>query len=270
MRFRPNLSSCVLALVLVFFYVPIGKVVVNAFNADTSLNSWGGFTLTWFEQVFDDPRIRSDFVTSLTIAVISTAISVLLAVSAAVAVSKLSAGAKRTLMMTTYARMMLPEVVVAVGMLLLIRQLDLTLGMWSVVAGHVIFCSAYATIVIQARFATFTGVYDEAAADLGATPWRAFRRVLFPMLLPAIAVASLLSFTFSFDDVVSTVFLGGPDVETLPVLMLGLSRQGVSPDVNAIAVSFMAVTMLTLILFGLASSWRSRAVSPTASTKGRS
>lgn len=259
MKRRPNVSTAVLGAVLVFFYVPIVRVTVNAFNADETLNSWGGFTLRWFDQVVNDPRIRDDFVTSLAIALTSTAISVLLALSAAVAVSRLSRTAKRTLMMTTYARMMLPEVVVAVGLLMLLRELELTPGMWSVVAGHVIFCSAYATIVIQARYATFTGVYDEAAADLGASPWRVFRRVLLPMLLPAISVASLLSFTFSFDDVVSTLFLAGPDIETLPVLMLGLTRQGVSPDVNAIAVSFMAVTMLTLTLFGLATNSRSRA-----------
>ncbi|ROO86258.1 spermidine/putrescine transport system permease protein [Actinocorallia herbida] len=259
-RFRVSLPHVMLVAVLVFFYVPIGKVIVNAFNADESLNTWGGATLRWFREALGSERVRDDFLTSASIAGLSTVIAVVLSVTAVMGAAKLSQSSRRRLQTLTYARMMLPEVVIAVGLLLLIRRLDLTLGLWSVVAGHVIFCSAYATLVIQARFATLKGTYDEAAADLGAPPWRAFVRVLLPMLLPAIAISSLLSFTFSFDDVVSTVFLAGPETETLPILILGMSRQGVSPDVNAIAVSFMAVTMLALALFGLASWWRSRSV----------
>ncbi|MDX6742303.1 ABC transporter permease [Actinocorallia sp. A-T 12471] len=268
-RRRPRLSlpHVLLVAVLVFFYVPIGKVVVNAFNADASLNTWGGATLHWFRAALGSERVRDDFLTSAAIAGLSTVIAVVLSITAVMGAARLSQGSRRRLQTLTYARMMLPEVVIAVGLLLLIRKLGLNLGMWSVVAGHVIFCSAYATLVIQARFATLKGTYDEAAADLGATPWRAFTRVLLPMLLPAVAISSLLSFTFSFDDVVSTVFLAGSETETLPILILGMSRQGVSPDVNAIAVSFMAVTMLALALFALATWWRTRSAAQGTARK---
>ncbi|MBM4509879.1 ABC transporter permease subunit [Rhodococcus hoagii] len=98
---------------------------------------------------------------------------------------------------------------------MVIQRLGLSTGTWSVVAGHIVFCSAYATLVLQSRFATLTGTYDEAAADLGAPPRRVFLKVLWPMMMPAVVIAALLSFTFSFDDVVSTVFLAGPETETL-------------------------------------------------------
>jgi ABC-type spermidine/putrescine transport system permease subunit II len=125
------------------------------------------------------------------------------------------------------------------------------------VAGHVVFCSAYATIVVQARMAALTSIYQEAATDLGATPWRVFRRVTAPLLRPAIVVAGLLSFTFSVDDVITSLFLGGSSAETLPVLLLGLVRIHVTPEVNAIGAGVMALTLLLLGLLVSASSLRS-------------
>jgi ABC-type spermidine/putrescine transport system permease subunit II len=112
----------------------------------------------------------------------------------------------------------------------------------------VVFNSAYATIVIQARVATLSTELEEAAADLGAIPWRAFRRVTLPLLRPAVIVAALLIFTFSMDDVVTSAFLSGNSV-TLPVLIFGLMRFHVTPEVNAIAAG---VTVLTLATFSLA------------------
>jgi ABC-type spermidine/putrescine transport system permease subunit II len=119
--------------------------------------------------------------------------------------------------------------------------------MWTVVVGHVVFNSAYATIVIQARMATLSPTLEEAAADLGATPWRTFWRVTLPLLRPAIVVAGLLAFTFSFDNVITSAFLGG-DQATLPVLVFGLMRFHVTPAVNAIAAGVMLITLVTFVL----------------------
>jgi ABC-type spermidine/putrescine transport system permease subunit II len=144
-------------------------------------------------------------------------------------------------------RIVLPEVVAAVGLFLLFRRLNVPLGMWTIAAGHVVFNSAYATIIIQARVATLNTTLEEAAADLGAVPWRAFRRVTVPLLRPAIIVAGLLIFTFSFDDVVTSAFLSG-DAVTLPVLIFGLMRFHVTPEVNAIGSGVMLITLVTFAL----------------------
>ena len=160
---------------------------------------------------------------------------------------------------TTYMRIILPETVLAIGLFLLLRRYDVGLGVATIVIGHVVFNSAYATIVIQARMSTLSETLEQAAADLGATPWRVFRRVTLPLILPAVIVAGLLVFSFSFDDVVTSLFLGGPDAETLPVLLLGLIRLHVTPEVNAIGVLVMLTTTALLALAAMLSSVRSAA-----------
>jgi ABC-type spermidine/putrescine transport system permease subunit II len=250
---RISPATIVTVVVLAFLYLPIAMVIVNAFNANESLIGWGGVTFDWITGAFADERVRHDFWTSCVIAVLSTVVAVTLSLAAVMAVSRLPKRVGAVLQTLTYARLMMPEVVIAAGILVLIQRLGLSAGTWSVVAGHIVFCSAYATLVLQSRYATLTGTYDEAAADLGAPPYRVFLRVLWPMMMPAVVIAALLSFTFSFDDVVSTVFLAGPETETLPVLILSLSRHGTSPEINAIAVAFMFVSLVLMCLVGLAS-----------------
>jgi ABC-type spermidine/putrescine transport system permease subunit II len=145
-------------------------------------------------------------------------------------------------------RIVLPEIVAAVGLFLLFRRVNFTLGISTIVAGHVVFSSAYATVIIQARVATLSTELEDAARDLGAIPWRAFRRVTLPLLRPAVIVAGLLIFTFSMDDVVTSAFLSGNTV-TLPVLIFGLMRFRITPEINAIAAG---VTVMTLVTFSLA------------------
>ncbi len=160
---------------------------------------------------------------------------------------------------TTYMRIILPETVLAIGLFLLLRRYDVGLGVVTIVIGHVVFNSAYATIVIQARMSTLSETLEQAAADLGATPWRVFRRVTLPLIMPAVIVAGLLVFSFSVDDVVTSLFLGGPNAETLPVLLLGLIRLHVTPEVNAIGVLVMLTTTALLAVAAILSSVRSAA-----------
>jgi len=189
-------------------------------------------------------------------------LSAAIAVTTALGARRLSPRLADLVNATTYARIILPEVVTAVGLFLLAHRVNIPLGFGAIAASHVVFCSAYATIVVQARLAALTRVYEEAATDLGATPWRVFRRVTLALLRPAIVVAGLLSFTFSFDDVISSLFLGGSQTETLPVLLLGMVRIQVTPEVNAIGVGVMALTLLLLGLLVSASSLRSVAGAP--------
>lgn len=248
-----SIGTLVTILVIAFLYLPIIMVVANAFNADQTLIQWGGFTLEWIADAFANTRVRDAAITSIVIGILSTVCAVTLSLTAVLAVSKLPKAASNALQTLTYARLVVPEVVVAAGILIVIRELGLNTGMWATVAGHIIFCSAYATLVLQSRYATLSGTFDEAAADLGASPFRIFLRVILPLMLPAVLISSILSFTFSFDDVVSTVFLAGAELETLPVLILGLTRHGSSAEVNAIAVIVMFVSILLMLLMALAS-----------------
>jgi ABC-type spermidine/putrescine transport system permease subunit II len=247
-RFRPSGLFFVTLVVLIFLYAPIGVVIANSFNDDANLSSWGGFTLRWYETAVENPRVRDAAVTSLEIAAISTVISLVIAVTAGLWSRTASLRKRRALDASTYMRIVLPEVVAALALFILFRRLEFDLGLWAIVVGHVVFNSAYATIVIQARLSTLPTVYEEAAADLGARPDRVFRRVTLPLLAPAIAVAALLVFTFSLDDVITSLFLSGGNAETIPILLFGMARFHITPELNAIGAALMVVTTVSFAL----------------------
>jgi ABC-type spermidine/putrescine transport system permease subunit II len=235
-----------LGAVLLLLNLPILAVAINSLNAGDTVTVWSGLSLRWFDEIIHDDRIRAAFWNSIVIGLLATAVSLVIGVLTTLAVRLLPKQAQTAFTLTTYARLILPEVVTAVGLYLLFDYLGIGFGTATVVVGHALFCSAYATVVIQARYAGISDRFAEAAADLGATPMRAFRRVTVPLLAPALFVAALLSFAFSFDDVLSTTFLGGPDTETLPILMMGMIRQHVTPEVNAIA-ALVTVATLTVV-----------------------
>lgn len=244
-RPRHPVAGVMTMFVLAFMYLPIVFLFINAFNADSTLTHWGGLTTDWFRQVFQDDRIRQDFVSSVEIAAFTTALSVVIAVSGAMWARRAGRRGRMAFEATTYMRIILPEVVIAVGVFVLFRRLNIPLGTSAVVIGHVVFLSAYATVVVQARMASMGTELEWAASDLGATPWRGFWRVTLPQLLPAVVVAGLLAFTFSFDDVITSQFLGGGQVETLPVLLLGLIRHHITPQVNAVGAIVILITLST-------------------------
>ena len=256
---RPSGLAMVSVVILGCLWAPIAIVAINSVNSDERLISWGGFTTRWFSEALNDQRVRDAFVTSLEVALLSTIASLAIAITASLWVRRASQRSRRVLDATTYMRIILPETVLAIGLFLLLRRYDVGLGVVTIVIGHVVFNSAYATIVIQARMSTLSETLEQAAADLGATPWRVFRRVTLPLIMPAVIVAGLLVFSFSVDDVVTSLFLGGPNAETLPVLLLGLIRLHVTPEVNAIGVLVMLTTTALLAVAAILSSVRSAA-----------
>jgi ABC-type spermidine/putrescine transport system permease subunit II len=243
----------VTVLVMLFLYAPILLVLVNSVNADTNLLRWEGFTTRWYREALEGDDVRDAFMTSVKIAVLSTVISLAIAITAGLWLRGASQRATRFFDGLTYSRIVLPEVVFALGLFILLKRVGIEFGLGAIVLGHVVFNSAYATIIIQARLATMGPTLEEAAADLGANRWSVFRRVTFPLLAPAVLVAGLLTLTFSFDDVIASQFLAGTEVTTLPVLLLGKIRIHVTPEVNAIGVGMMVITLTTFALVALVS-----------------
>jgi ABC-type spermidine/putrescine transport system permease subunit II len=251
MRRLPKPRVIFTALVFVCLYAPIVLVIVFSVNKDAQLLRWEGFTLDWYKQAFEDEQVRRNLWISVQVALASTFISLVLAVTAGLWYRRASPRARRLFDGMTYMRIVLPEVVFALGLFALFDLVDIGLGKGAIVLGHVVFLSAYATIIIQARFATMSETLEEAAADLGANRWRVFRRVTLPLLAPAVIVAGLLTLTFSLDDVITSQFLGGTDAQTLPVLVLGKLRLHVTPEVNAIGAGLMFMTLVTFAIAGL-------------------
>jgi ABC-type spermidine/putrescine transport system permease subunit II len=243
--FTAVVSLCV----IVFLWAPLVIVAINSINSDTLLVSWKGFTTHWYSDAYHNQDVRSGLRQTMTISLASTAISLFLAVTGALWWRRASVRARRMFDLLTYLRIMLPEVVFAVALFLLFSKIKFPLGTTAVVIGHVVWNSAYATLIIQARTATLDPALEDAAADLGANGWRVFRRVTFPGLLPGIVAAGLLAFTFSFDDVVTSYFLTGAGTAPLPVVILSMIRFRITPEINAIGMLVMLFTV-SMFAFG--------------------
>lgn len=236
-------------LVLIFLYLPVISVVANAVNANPKLLSWGGFTLQWFQEVLTSRDFLQAFQQSLFIAFVVMLVSIAIAATAVIGAREAAPRVKAFQSTSMYLRLTLPEVVIVVGVLAIVRMIPgVDLGPLWVVLGQSIIYSAYAMVIIQARLSTVADLYENAAYDLGASTWRCMRTVILPLLAPSILVGALMAFTFSLDAVVSVVFLGGPRTETIPILIMGLIKKGITPEVNAMGV---IVTLFNLLVLAI-------------------
>lgn len=239
---RPGVLGLYAALVYAFLHLPLLVLAVFSFN-QSRLTRWEGFSLRWYEAAWNDTALIEATGNSLTIAFFATALSTVIGTMAAYGLWKRKS---RWLTASLSVSLVTPEIVTAVSLLavfqMVFRVLRLPLGMHTVVLAHVSFCLVYVVMVVLARLRTIEPSFEEAAQDLGATPWQAFRDVTLPMLRPGIMAAALLAFTTSLDDYVITSMVAGVDSETLPMIIYGMARRGVNPAVNAIS---------TVIVFGL-------------------
>jgi spermidine/putrescine transport system permease protein len=231
-----------------FLYMPLAVVVLFSFN-DSELNaSWVGFTTRWYGKLLGDAGMLQAASNSLLIAMISSTIATVLGTMAGIALHRWRPRFLPFLVLTPVA---MPEILLGVSLLLFFRQvLDLTLGLFSILVAHITFSIGFVAIIVRARLAGMDESIFEAARDLGATPWRTFTRVTFPLIVPGIVAGFLMSFTLSIDDFVITFFVAGVGVTTLPLQIYSMIKVAVTPEVNAISTLLMA---LTLTLIALAS-----------------
>jgi spermidine/putrescine transport system permease protein len=220
---------------------------VFSFNASRIAN-WTGFTWQWYGQVFGDGLLWEGTLNSLIIASATTVISTALGTLAAYSVWKSKAAVLTT---SLYLSLVTPEVLTGVSLLLLFQLLfrgfHLRLGMHTVILAHISFSLVYVVLVVLSRLRHFDRDLEDAALDLGATPWQVFWHVTLPLLTPGVLAAALLCFTVSFDDYVITSLVAGIDSQTLPMLIYAMARKGVSPEVNALSV-LITVVLGTFIL----------------------
>ncbi|WP_020176904.1 ABC transporter permease subunit [Methyloferula stellata] len=258
-------STALLSLVAfgyAFLYVPIAILILYSFNDSQLVSVWSHFSTRWYGELFKNAQMRDAAWLSFSIAIMSATASILLGTAAAFALRPMRASPGRSLFEALLITpLILPEVLTGLAMLLLFVFFGeaigwpRTRGISTIVIAHITFGMAYATVVIRARLSQQDPVLEEAAADLGATPWRIFSRVSLPLLAPALVAAWLLAFTLSLDDVVISSFVTGPGASTLPIVVLSSVRLGVSPQINALAsllVLFVAMLMMaaTLVLRG--------------------
>ena len=223
-----------------FLHVPLAILAVFSVNS-SRFTAWEGLSLRWYGEMLANRELLEAAANSLVIAVAATALATALGTLAAYALwkrgSALVAGG-------LYVSLVTPEIVTGVSLLVffqwIFRYLHLQLGMHTVILAHVSFSIAYVVVVVLARLRGFDPALEEAALDLGADEWGAFRRVTLPYLAPAVAAAALLAFTVSIDDYVITSLVAGVDSQTLPMTIYAMARRGVSPVLNAVSTVLVA------------------------------
>lgn len=254
-------------LVYIFLYLPIGVLVLYSFSASRYALVWGGFSLDAYRKLFAEPEIAPALWNSLAVASVSTAVATLLGTLLALAFER--ARVRGSVEALVYLPIVIPEIVMAVGLLLFFAQvlrplfsaLGVTLSpMPAVIVGHVTFSVSYVMVVVRARLRDLDRSLEEAACDLGATSWQVLRRVTLPLLAPAIISGALLAFTLSLDDFYVTYFstTGGSGFKTLPLYLYALQgRAAIPPQMNAMA-TLMLLASLALIVLALLIQRRTR------------
>jgi putrescine transport system permease protein len=243
---------------LLFLYAPIVLVVLFSFNGSTSTTVWAGFSLHWYAELFNNPDVLHAARLSLEIAALSATGATIMGTLVGYVLSRFGRFGGRTLLaIMATAPLVMPEIVLAVSLLLLFVGMEhLTgwprhRGVLTITLAHITYTAAFVTIVVQGRLAGLDRSIEEAAADLGARPIITFFLITIPLIAPGIAAGWLLGFSISLDDVVITQFTSGPGSTTLPLLIFSLVRRGVKPDINAIATLFVAAAALLTLGIGV-------------------
>jgi putrescine transport system permease protein len=241
-----------LVLGLGFLYAPIVVLIAYSFNASNLVTVWGGFSTRWYAALFSDAPLMAAAWVSLQVAILASLIATFLGTLAAIAFERHGRFRGRSLLTgLVFGPMVMPEVMIGLSLLLMFIGIGLDRGIATIVIGHATFCTGFVAVVVSARLRGFDRALEEAAADLGAGPWRVLATVTLPLLAPAILAGALLAFTLSLDDLVIASFVSGPGATTLPMRLYSQVRLGVNPEINA--ASTLLVTLVSAAV--LAASW---------------
>ncbi|WP_341707693.1 ABC transporter permease subunit [Halopseudomonas sp.] len=252
---RPNFSTLMLWLGLIFIYLPMIILVIYSFNASRLVTVWGGWSVHWYVGLLDNTQLMNAVKRSLQIAFFTATAAVALGTLAAFVMTRIKRFKGRTLFSgLVTAPLVMPEVITGLSLLLLFVAMAQMIGwpaergMVTIWIAHVTFCTAYVAVVVSGRLSELDQSIEEAAMDLGARPWKTFLLITVPMIAPSIAAGWLLSFTLSLDDLVLASFVSGPGSTTLPMEVFSAVRLGVKPEINAVAsLILLAVSIFTLI-----------------------
>ena len=244
-RFSRLIQPVFVGMIYLFLYLPIIVMVLFSFNKSRISVRWEGFSLYWYQKLFQTPEILDALSVSLVVAFFATVLSVVIGTLFVVA----SVWRKSDyISWIFYGNILLPEIVMAIGILSIFTFFQIPLGYLSLITGHTIIGLGFVIPVVKARFVELDPILTEASLDLGATYGQTFRKVLFPLLMPSIVASSLLVFTLSLDDFMIAFFCSGPKIQTLSVYVYSMIKGGVDPTINAISAIFLALSSLLILI----------------------
>lgn len=253
---RARFAFTVLGFGYAFLYLPLALVMIYSFNESRLVTVWGGFSTRWWSALFANEAMLQAAWLSLRIAFVSATAATIIGLAAGYALARAPRFPGRGLFGSlVIAPMVMPEVVMGISMLLLFVGAERLFGgpargFLTIAIAHATFSIAFVAIVVQARLADFDRSLEEAAMDLGATPWVTFLTVTLPLIAPAVASGWLLAFTLSLDDLIMTQFVAGAQSQTLPMRVYSSVRLGVDPQINVLATVIVAVAACALIFSG--------------------
>ncbi|HEX2954472.1 MAG TPA: ABC transporter permease [Bacillota bacterium] len=234
-------------MLFLFLYAPIVVLAIYSFNNARSRGSWEGFSLRWYIELFQDRQIMTSLYYSLVIAGISSLVATFVGTLAAFGIHHMKSIPRTTVMNLTYLPVLNPDIVTGISFMLLFIFVHLRLGFLTLLLSHITFNIPYVILSVLPRIKQLDKSLYEAAVDLGATPFFAFRRVVLPEIRPGVITGLLLAFTLSLDDFVISFFTTGSGVSNLSIMIYSMARRGINPKINALS-TLMFISVLTLLI----------------------
>ncbi|MDO4198948.1 MAG: ABC transporter permease [Erysipelotrichaceae bacterium] len=257
MKKKFDLKKLYLALVMLFFYLPIVYVVIFSFNDSKSLTSFTGFSLKWYQKMFETQPMMESIYYTVIVAVLATAISTVVGTIAAIGLSKSNRIIKELVTQVNNLPMLNPEIVSAIGFMLFYSTFNIPTGFMTLLLAHITFCIPYVMLSISPKLRQLDDNLAEAALDLGCTPFEALYKVIIPQIKEGIISGALVAFTMSFDDFVISYFTAGPGINNISTYVYATSKR-INPSVNALSTIIVIVVTIVLILTNVVPMLRER------------
>jgi len=241
-------NATALTLGFAFLYLPMVILVIYSFNESKLVTVWAGFSTKWYGELIQNEAFLNAAWVTIKVAVFSSTLASILGTMAAYVLVRANRFKGRTLFSgMIYAPLVMPEVITGLSLLLLFIGIGLDRGVLTIVLAHTTFAMCYVSVVVSSRLVSFDRSLEEAALDLGCSPWQAFHLVTLPIIAPAVISGWLLAFTLSLDDLVIASFTAGPSATTLPIKIFSAVRLGVSPEINALSTIMIAIVTIGVI-----------------------
>ncbi len=247
-----KLGKIYIGLVLMFLYIPIFVLIVFSFNETKSRSVFSGFTFDWYEKLFRNEIIISSLVNTIIIAVFASIISTILGTLAAIGINSMRKFPKAVVLNITNMPIINPEIVTGVSLMLLFvffaARMNLEFGFVTLLIAHITFDVPYVILNVMPKFQQMNPHLYEAAQDLGCSPFKAFRKVVLPEIMPGVVSGFLMAFTYSLDDFIISYFTSGSTSQTLPITIYSMTRRKVSPEINALSTLIFLVVVIVLVV----------------------
>lgn len=247
-RFRKFISDFYLVIILIFLYAPIFTMMVLSFNQSKSRTHWGGFTLSWYTQMFESRAIMYALYTTLLVAMISALVATVIGTVTATAISHMKPVSKNIFMSISNIPMLNADIVTGIALMLAFIAFGISLGFKTVLISHITFNIPYVILSVMPKLKQTDRSTYEAALDLGASPAYAFFEVVFPDIMPGVLSGFLLAFTMSLDDFIITHFTKGAGINTLSTLIYSEVRRGIRPSMYALSTVIFVVVLVVLLI----------------------